>query len=275
MEAIRCGSKLRRPPRPSKGTVPDLSDKVILVTGAGSGIGRAAAVLAGQSGATVVVAEIREQQGEGAAAAVEATGARSLFVQTDVGSEESLDHLFLEIETTFGRLDGAFNNAGIGGTEDVVDRTSAEAFDSIMRVNARGVWLCLRHEARIMRAQGSGAIVSTASIHGRLGLPGNAAYVASKHAVIGMTRSVALELAPLGIRVNCLCPGATRTELFERSTAATIDQLGGEEAIASMVPMGRVAAAAEQAAAAMWLLSDEASYMTGHALAVDGGFSVQ
>jgi A-factor type gamma-butyrolactone 1'-reductase (1S-forming) len=175
------------------------------------------------------------------------------------------------VESTFGRLDGAFNNAGIGGTEGPIEETSPDAFDSIMRVNARGVWMCMHHEIAIMRRQGSGAIVNTASVHGLLGLPGNAIYVGSKHAVVGMTRTVALELAPHGVRVNCLCPGATRTELFERSSGGGV---GSEEAVAAIVPMARIADAKELAAAALWLLSDEASYMTGHPLVVDGGFSV-
>jgi NAD(P)-dependent dehydrogenase (short-subunit alcohol dehydrogenase family) len=251
---------------------PDLTDKVIVITGAGSGIGRAAAELAGQLGASVVVAELREQQGKEIAAAIESAGGRSLFVQTDVGSDESLATLFETINSTFGRLDGAFNNAGIGGTELTIDETVPGIFDTIMRVNARGTWMCMHHEVGIMRRQASGAIVNTASVHGLLGLPGNAAYVGSKHAVVGMTRTVALELAAHGVRVNCLCPGATRTELFERSSGGGV---GTEEAVASIVPMKRVADARELAAAALWLLSDEASYMTGHALVVDGGFSAQ
>jgi NAD(P)-dependent dehydrogenase (short-subunit alcohol dehydrogenase family) len=205
------------------------------------------------------------------AAAIEEAEGRGEFVQADVGDDESLDHLFRHIEATFGRLDAAFNNAGIAAAEGFIGETSPDVFDTIMRVNARGVWLCMHHEAKLMRRQGRGAIVNTASVHSRLGVTGNAAYVGSKQAVIGMTRSAALDLAPDGVRVNCVCPGATRTELLARA----IDHLGGEEEVTSVVPMARVADPTELAAAALWLLSDEASYMTGHALVVDGGFTLQ
>jgi NAD(P)-dependent dehydrogenase (short-subunit alcohol dehydrogenase family) len=242
--------------------------KTVLVTGASSGIGRAAAILLGGRGAAVVVAARREAQGlETVRAVIEAGGVAS-FLPLDIASQASIDALFAAIEARHDRLDGALNNAGTEGDPAVLPDMPVEEFDRVINTNVRGTWLCLRHEGRIMRAQGGGAIVNTSSIAGLVGFPMASAYTASKHAIVGMTRSMSLDFAASGVRVNCLCPGGTSTEMSARWVSRVP---GGEATVSQGVPMKRFGRAEELAHAAVFMLSDAAGYMTGSIMTVDGG----
>jgi NAD(P)-dependent dehydrogenase (short-subunit alcohol dehydrogenase family) len=242
--------------------------KIALVTGASSGIGRAAAIKLGAEGATVIVAARREAKGLQTVEAVIAAGGTASFIAVDIGDEASIDALFAAIEAQYGRLDAALNNAGTEGEHAIVPDMPVAEFDRVINVNVRGTWLCMRHELRMMRAQGAGAVVNTASIAGIVGFPMSSAYTASKHAIVGMTKSASLDFAPMGIRVNCLCPGGTTTEMSERWTTRVP---GGEAALAQGVPMKRFGRAEEQAEAAVFMLSDAAGYMSGSIMVVDGG----
>jgi NAD(P)-dependent dehydrogenase (short-subunit alcohol dehydrogenase family) len=242
--------------------------KTVLVTGASSGIGRAAALLLGGQGAAVIVAARREAEGlETVRAVVEAGGIAS-FLPVDIASQASIDALFAAIEARHDRLDGALNNAGTEGDPAPLPDMPVEEFDRVINTNVRGTWLCLRHEGRIMRAQGGGAIVNTSSIAGLVGFPMASAYTASKHAIVGMTRSMSLDFAASGVRVNCLCPGGTTTEMSARWVSRVP---GGEATVAQGVPMKRFGKAEELAHAAVFMLSDAAGYMTGSIMTVDGG----
>ncbi len=249
----------------------DFAGKIVLVTGASSGIGRAAAVKLGYEGANVIVAARREVNGMQTVEAVIEAGGTASFIAFDIGDEASIDALFAAIEARHGRLDAALNNAGTEGDPAMLPDMAIAEFDRVFNVNARGTWLCMRHELRMMRAQGGGAIVNTASIAGVVGFPMSSAYTASKHAIVGMTKSASLDMAPMGIRVNCLCPGGTTTEMSERWTTRVP---GGEAELAQRVPMRRFARAEEQAEVAVFMLSDAASYMSGSVMVVDGGATV-
>ncbi|MDB5479925.1 MAG: hypothetical protein JWO83_978 [Caulobacteraceae bacterium] len=242
--------------------------RTVLVTGASSGIGRAAAILLGARGASVIVAARRQERGRETVETIRGAGGLAAYIPVDIANEESIDGLFAAIDAEHGRLDGALNNAGTEGDPAALPDMALEEFDRVININVRGTWLCLRHEMRIMRAQGHGAIVNTASIAGVVGYAMSSAYTASKHAVVGLTRSAALDFAGQGIRVNCLCPGGTSTEMSARWVNRAP---GGEEAASRGVPMKRFGRAEELAQAAVFMLSDAASYMTGSVMTVDGG----
>lgn len=247
-------------------------NKVAIVTGATSGIGEATALLFGSYGATVVVAARRSDRGEALAERIRMTGGSAAFIHTDVTIPASVAHLMEETERRFGRLDFAFNNAGIGGPPllDIFSQTE-EAWDSVINTNLRGVWLCMKYELPMMRRQGVGAIVNTASIYAHVGSDlGISPYVASKHGVLGLTRAASIELAKCGVRINAVSPGATRTEMTMPALEAHPESFNA--AIQRDVPMGRIAEPAEIAEAVVWLCSPEASYITGHSLIVDGGW---
>lgn len=247
----------------------DFSGRVALVTGGTSGIGRAVALAFAEAGADVAIAARQETQARAACEAIEKAGGRALFVRADVRSEEDVSRLVKAAVERFGRLDFAVNNAGVGGDMAPLEAADQAVWDDVMAINARGVWLSMRHEIPAMLATGSGAIVNMSSIYGMAGRAAHHAYVASKHAVIGMTRSVALEYATRGIRVNALCPGATRTESMRQAEAAVPEIVA---ALAAEHPMKRMASEAEVAGAALWLCSEGAAYMTGAPLHFDGGF---
>jgi NAD(P)-dependent dehydrogenase (short-subunit alcohol dehydrogenase family) len=247
----------------------DFQGRTALVTGGTSGIGLATARAFGRAGANVVVAARGEEAGERARASLEAGGARAAFVPLDVCDEGSVAAAVRAVERLFGRLDVAVNCAGAGGDMAPLERTDQRVWDDVMAVNARGVWLSMRHEIRAMLACGGGAIVNMSSIYGEAGKAAHHAYVASKHAVIGMSRSVAIEHAVRGVRVNAVCAGVTATEGM-RQAEAVVPELVRE--LVARHPMGRMASEEEIAGAVLWLCSPGAAYVTGAALAVDGGF---
>ena len=246
-------------------------NKVALVTGAGSGIGRATALAFARAGYSVVFSDRDEIAGEAAEREAAAIGAASKFVRCDVADEADVETLVAETVSCFGRLDVAFNNAGIEGQPASTADCTVENFDRTIATNLRGVWLCMAHEIRQMLAQGDGgAIVNCASVAGLVGIAGLPAYVASKHGVVGLTRTAALDYAARNIRVNAVCPGAIVTPMLERFMGSS------EEARANVIanePVGRLGQPQEIAAAVLWLCSREASFTTGQALAVDGGWT--
>lgn len=247
----------------------DYSGKVAFITGGASGIGLATALAFARAGANVAIASRGAAAGAQARQALERAGARALYLTTDVREERSIESAVQRTVEQLGRLDMAVNAAGVGGDFAPLERTDQSVWDDVMAINARGVWLAMRHEIPALLGSGGGAIVNVCSIYGAAGRAAHHAYVASKHAVLGLTRSVALEYATRGVRVNALCAGVTATSgmLAARSAVpALVDALVAEH------PMQRMASEEEIAAAALWLCSDAAGYVTGAPLAVDGGF---
>jgi NAD(P)-dependent dehydrogenase (short-subunit alcohol dehydrogenase family) len=249
---------------------PLLDGKVVLITGAASGIGRAASLLFAEEGARLVLADVDDRGGDEVARLIGGDGA---YVHCDVTDPAQVDALVAAAVERFGRLDCAFNNAGIGGASDPVAEYEIEAWDRVLAVNLTGVFLCMRSELRQMVAQGTGAIVNTASVVGVMGYPYLAAYNAAKHGVIGLTRTAAIEYARDGIRVNAVCPGWTETPMVMEGGRAPASDPEVYAAIAGLVPMKRLGRPVEIATAAAWLCSDAASFVTGQPLVVDGGAS--
>jgi NAD(P)-dependent dehydrogenase (short-subunit alcohol dehydrogenase family) len=250
----------------------DMRGKVALVTGASSGIGRATALAFARGGADVVVADVLEQGGAQTAAMVEELGGRALFVKCDVSQGADVKDMMRQTIEKFGRLDYAFNNAGIEGKQAPTADCSDENWDRVIDINLKGVWLCMKYQIPLMLKQGSGSIVNCSSIAGLVGFPGIPAYVASKHGVVGLTKTAALECAKTGVRVNVVCPGVIQTPMIDRFThgeAQIRKQLADGE------PIGRVGTPEEVASAVLWLCSDGASFVTGHSMAVDGGWVAQ
>ena len=246
--------------------------KVALVTGAGSGIGRATALVFAREGAKVVVSDIVVAGGQETVQQIEAAGGEAIFVKADVSQAADVETLIAKTVETYGRLDCAFNNAGIeGGMKLTIDCTKEE-FDRTIAVNLTGVWLCMKYEIQQMLSQGSGAIVNTASAAGLVGFPSLPDYVASKHGVVGLTKTAALEYAKSGIRVNAVCPGVIQTPMVERGAQLSP---GFDELALSMEPVGRFGQPAEVGEAVVWLCSDAASFVTGHPMVVDGGLVAQ
>jgi NAD(P)-dependent dehydrogenase (short-subunit alcohol dehydrogenase family) len=196
-------------------------------------------------------------------------GGDAIFIKCDVSKSSDVDNMINQTIKTFGRLDFAVNNAGIEGASNPTHECTEENWDRTINVNLKGTWLCMRHEISVMLKQGKGSIVNTASIAGLIGFPGLPAYVASKHAVIGLTKTAALENAKLGIRINAVCPGVIKTAMIDRVTGKDKTV---EKAYEDMEPVGRMGSPAEVAEAIVWLCSDAASFITGHAMAVDGGW---
>lgn len=247
----------------------DFGGKVALVIGGSSGIGLASARAFAQAGASVVIAARSEQAGAAAERALTETGARCLYVPTDVRDERSVAALVGATVQAFGRLDCAVNSAAIAGDMQTVEQTDQRVWDDVMAINVRGVWLGMRHQLPQLVAAGGGAIVNVSSIYGLAGRAAHHAYVASKHAVIGLTRSVALEYATRNVRVHALCPGVTRTAAMQQVEQA-LPELA--RSLVAEIPAGRMASEDEVASAVLWLCSDAARYATGAPLIVDGGF---
>lgn len=246
----------------------DFTGRVAFITGGTSGIGLATARAFARAGADVTITARGEEAGEQARALLEREGVRALFVPSDVLDEASIARAVARTVERFGRLDLAVNCAGHGGDLAPLDRADQDVWDTVMAINARGVWLAMRHEVPAMLASGGGAIVNMSSIYGLVGKASHHAYVASKHAVVGMTRSVALELATQGVRVNAICAGATRTRAMIQAQAVVPEIV---QALVDEHPMARMATEDEIASAALWLCSDGAGFVTGTAQAVDGG----
>lgn len=242
-----------------------LADKVALVTGAASGIGRAVALAFAQAGAAVLVSDINETGGSETVDLIERAGGRAAFQRCDVSDGDQVKAMVGAAVDRFGRLDCAFNNAGINNVAD--DEYQDDNWTRSIGINLTGVMLCMREEAEVMLRQGSGAIVNTSSINGLVGNPGQPAYTAAKHGVIGLTRHAALRWAQAGIRVNAVCPGVIYTAM----TAPYVANPEMRKLIDSMTPMGRMGRVEEVAAAVLWLSSDAASFVTGHPLVIDGG----
>ena len=245
-----------------------MQDKVALVTGASSGIGRATALVFAREGAKVVVADLNVVGGQETVQLVKAAGGEAVFVETDVAQAASVEAMVQTALDTYGRLDCAHNNAGVEGVLSRTAEQTEQDWEPVIRINLKGVWLCMKYELPHMVQQGSGAIVNTASGAGLIGVKRMAAYVASKHGVIGLTRTAALEYAKSGVRVNAVCPGVIQTAMVERVSGRRPDVL---EKMIAAEPIGRSGQPEEIAESVVWLCSDAASFVTGHAMAVDGG----
>ncbi len=250
-----------------------LQGKVALVTGGGSGIGRATALRLAQEGAKIMIADYVPEGAERTVKMIKDAGGEASCLAADVSVTKQVEMMVNKTVETYGRLDCAFNNAGIEGAmaQDTVGCTE-ENFDRVVAIDLKAVWLCMKYEIPQMLKQGGGTIVNTASIAGLLGFPGAPAYVAAKHGVVGLTRTAALEYAQKNIRVNCVCPGVIRTPMVER----VFDK--GQMTEADVIvaePIGRLGKPEEIAEGVLWLLSDASSFVTGHPLTIDGGWNAR
>lgn len=251
-----------------------VAGKVALVTGAGAGIGRATALKFAEEGAKVVVSDVDAESGEETAAMIQKNGGEATFVKADVSSASEVDALVRKTVETYGRLDCACNNAGIEGKVGPFTDQADSDFDAVMAVNAKGTFLCLKAEIKQMLNDGGGAIVNLASVAGLIGFPGLAPYVASKHAVNGLTKNAALEYGKQGVRVNSICPGGIDTRMLD----SLADQTGAqstEEMMDPLHPIGRIGTPEEVAELIVWLCSPRASFVTGANIPIDGGYVAQ
>ena len=246
--------------------------KVALITGGGSGIGRASALAFAREGARIVVADVIVEGGEETLGMIKKAGGEGIFVKVDVSKATEVEALIAKAVETYGRLDCAYNNAGIEGSAATTTDYAEESWDRVIAINLKGVWLCMKYEIPQMLKQGGGAIVNTASAEGLVGFRRGSAYVASKHGVVGLTKTAALEYAKSGVRVNAICPGAIDTPMMGRITGHRPQRA---ERMAAGEPVGRMGMPEEIAEAVVWLCSDAASFVTGHAMAVDGGLTAQ
>jgi NAD(P)-dependent dehydrogenase (short-subunit alcohol dehydrogenase family) len=247
-------------------------NKVALVTGAGSGLGLATAKAFAESGAAVVLADTNEETARSAAKELSARGHKALAIKCDVADDAQVEAMVEQTVVAFGRLDAAYNNAGVQNVIAEAAEASREDFDRVIGINLRGVWSCMKFELRQMLKQGSGAIVNCSSIGGLVGGAKRGTYQASKHGVLGLTKSAALDYAARGIRINAVCPGIIHTAMLDKMMKTQADALN---AMLKDVPIGRLGRPEEIANAVLWLCSPAASLIVGHALAVDGGYTIR
>lgn len=250
----------------------NFKDQVAFITGASNGIGRATALAFAQSGARVVACDLDVRAGENLLQEIKSLGGQAIFVRCDVSRAEDVSHAVQKAIDSFQRIDFAFNNAGIEGDPGLVADFSENNFDKVLNVNLRGVWLCMKYQIPQMLKQGSGSIVNCSSIAGLVGFAGASLYTASKHAVNGLTKAAALELAKKNIRVNSVCPGVIQTPMIDRFTHGEIQV---RQALVQGEPLGRIGSPDEIAQAVLWLSSEAASFVTGDNLVVDGGWVAQ
>jgi NAD(P)-dependent dehydrogenase (short-subunit alcohol dehydrogenase family) len=248
----------------------EFEGKVVLITGATSGIGRDAALLFAENGATVIASGRRVEEGEGLVETLNQKGGNAVFIAADVSKPNEVASLFNRIRHDYGQLNFAFNNAGWEGPVAPITSYDVATFDLLFATNVRGQWLCLKEELPMMETQGGGAIVNMSSMVANLGFPGASLYCATKHAILGITKSAALEYASKGIRINAVCPGAIQTPLLDRAFDAIP---GAKDAMMARHPIGRLGRSEEIAPAVLWLCSKAASFVTGTEIYIDGGYS--
>lgn len=247
----------------------NLKEKTAIVTGGASGIGEATALLYAQEGCNVVVSDLQEEKGNQLVEKIKQTGAKAIFIKADVSKPSDCENLINKTMETFGAVDIAFNNAGIGGESNAVANMSIEGWNRVIAVNLNSVFYCMKYELQQMLKQGSGAIINNSSILGKVGFANAAAYVAAKHGVIGLTETAALEYSSKGIRVNAVGPAFINTPLL---TEAGMDNNVKQEVLVPLHPVGRLGESKEVAELVVWLSSDKASFVTGSYYAVDGGY---